>query len=87
MPSNTPNKSNTDDRTLLSTSCFEDLVRGELGAAVELADSGEIPDVVRDLRRDATNIRTRLDGLRSQHIYNPNRSVTVAADQLLEMLN
>ena len=84
---NTPNKSNTDDRTLLSTSCFEDLVRGELGAAVELADSGEIPDVVRDLRRDATNIRTRLDGLRSQHIYNPNRSVTVAADQLLEMLN
>ena len=83
---NTPKKSNIDSRSLLNMSCFEDSVRGELGATIELSDTGEIPDIVREVLKDSINLKDRLGQLRDQHIYNPNRSVATAADQLVEML-
>ena len=84
---NTPKKeSNMGHEILHSMSCFEESVRGELGATIELNETREIPDVVRELFRDSDKFGNRLSELRDLHIYNPNRSVATAADQLVEML-
>ncbi len=84
---NTPKKeSNMGRGPLLTMSCFEESVRGDLGATIELAETREIPTVVHELFRDSKNLKKRLSELRDQHIYNPSRSVTTAADQIVEML-
>jgi YidC/Oxa1 family membrane protein insertase len=83
----TPKKTHNSEFSKLDISCYEDVVRKDLGALVRLTDLDLIPELVESLHGDRAIWRKKLERLRNEHLYNPGTAVAAAADYIVRLLS
>ncbi len=83
----TPKKAHNDTYLQLPLGCYEDDVRGSLGALVAPRDIGSIPEVVTALVQDGNDWKLKLSEIRDRHVFNPGRMVPVAVEQIIDRMN